>query len=127
MGHKDKINIISPNLDDLLIFFLILLLIPSAIIAHFTSFNLLSVYVLLFVSFLSIFTLSHLLIYKVKPNEIKKVGAKYIVSGLSLLLIVLLIPAAVIENLVHLPFVLIYMILLIIFFILTVVLAVGHN
>ncbi len=117
MDYKSRINRISQNLDDLLIFFLILLLIPSLIIAHFTSFNLFSAYVLLIVSFLSIFTLSYLTIEKVKLSEIKKVGAKYLVSGLSLLLIVLLIPTTILANLVQLPFVFIYVILVIVFFI----------
>lgn len=47
----------------------------------------------------------------------KKVGAKYIVSGFSLLLIVLLIPGVVITNLVRLPFVFVYGFLLVLFFV----------
>jgi len=117
MRHRNRIPVISPNLDDLLIFFLILLLIPSIIIAHFTSFNSFLVYILLIISFLSVFILSYLVIEKVKPSEIKKIGSKYVVSGLSLLLIILLIPAALITNLIHLPFVFVYVLLAIVFFI----------
>lgn len=123
MGYKDRVYVISPDLDDLLIFFLILLLIPSIIISYFTSFNLFSVYVLLIVSFLSVFTLSHIFIKKVvDPEELKKVGAKNIVSGLSMFLIVLLIPAIIIANLVHSPFVfvVVYIISVIVFLIILV-------
>ncbi len=108
MDYKSRINRISPNLDDLLIFFLILLLIPSLIIAHFTSFNIFSAYVLLIVSFLSLFIFCVVGINKIK--------GKYEISKLSLFLVLILIPSVFVANLTKLSFFLVYGFLVFIFF-----------
>lgn len=102
------INRISPNLDELIIFFLILLLVVSIVIPHFTSFNLFSVYTLLTVSFLSIFIFCDLSIGR---------GSKYIFSKLSLYLVLLLIPSVFVANLINLSFFLVYGFFVFIFFI----------
>lgn len=109
MGRKDNIPIISPNLDDLLIIFLGLLLIPSMIIAHFISFNSFLVYVLLIVSFLGIFIFGSI--------TIEKAGKQYHSSkGLGLFIIILLAPSAIIAGLTQLSFILVYAVLIISFF-----------
>ncbi len=108
MDYRSRINRISPNLDDLLIFFLALLLIISIIVAPFISFDLFLIFTFLAVSFLSLFILCVV--------DINKIKGKYEISKLSLFLVLILIPSVFVTNLTKLSFFLVYGFLVFIFF-----------
>ncbi len=108
MDYRSRINRISPNLDDLLIFFLALLLIISIIVAPFISFDLFLIFTFLAVSFLSLFILCVV--------DINKIKGKYEISKLSLFLVLILIPSVFVANLTKLSFFLVYGFLVFIFF-----------